>query len=160
MIKNYIYIDGANLYQWSKSWWKIDYKKFYRRLKDKYKAHKIYIFLWYLDNNIDMYSKLSENWYILIFKETMQIDWKTKWNCDTELAVKSTSNYYEEETKDIILVTWDWDFGCIIDFFLEKWCNIKLLAPNKKYCSYLLKKKNIPITMLEEVKNNFTKNPQ
>ncbi len=156
----YVYIDWANLHQWSKNRWWIDYKKFKIWLADKYKTEKIYLFVGYVKGNELLYSQLSERWYILVFKETLEIEWKVKWNCDAELVVTAISNFYEPWTQKpwihkVILVTGDGDFACLIDFFKERSCPIILLAPNHNYCSYLLKKRNIPIVLLEDVKNKF-----
>ena len=151
----YAYIDGANLHQWSKSRWGIDYKKFKRRLSEKYKCTRIFLFLWYIKGKESLYSQLSDQWYTLVFKETLEIEGKVKWNCDAELVVKAVSSVYEDKTTKAIIVTWDGDFACLIDFFKEKRHPITLLAPNKSYCSYLLKKRNIPIVLLEEVKHKF-----
>ncbi len=156
----YVYIDWANLHQWSKSRWGVDYRRFKQWISDKYKAEKVYLFMWYIKGNELLYSQLSEWWYILIFKETLEIDGKVKWNCDAELVVSSVSHFYEANTKKSILVTGDGDFACLLDFFKSRQCPVILLAPNKKYCSYLLKKRNIPIVLLEDVKFHFKKSPQ
>ena len=156
----FVYIDGANLHQWSKSWWIIDYARFRQWLKDKYKTEKIYLFMGYIKGNEQLYNFLQEQWYTIIFKETLEIAGKVKWNCDAELVVKAVSDFYEVQTKNAVLVSWDGDFACLLDFFKEKSCPIIVLSPNKKYCSYLLKKRNIPIIFLEELKSKFTKNPQ
>lgn len=156
----YVYIDGANLHQWAKDRWWIDYQKFKKRLSDKYRMHKVYLFLWYIKGNELLYSQLNQLWYILIFKETLQVKGKVKWNCDAELVVQSVSQYFEENTKRVILVTGDGDFACLVEFFKQRLCPITLLAPNKNFCSYLLKKTNIPIVLLEEVQSNFKKIPQ
>ena len=160
IMKTHIYIDWANLHQWSKSWWWLDYLRFKQRLLDKYKAENIYIFIGYIKGKEDLYSQLSEYGYKLVFKETLEVNGKIKGNCDAELVLKAISNYYEEQTERSIFVTGDGDFSCAIDFFQEKNCEVILLAPNRKYCSYLLKKKNIPIVFIEDTKSKFKKNSQ
>jgi len=159
-IHNYAYIDWANLHQGSKPWWGIDYEKFKIRLCEKYKIEKVYLFMGYVKGHEVLYSQLSERWYTLIFKETLEVAGKVKWNCDAELVIKSVSNFYEEWTTKALLVTGDGDFACLVDFFEEKKVNTILLAPNKRFCSYLLKKRNVPIVLLEEVKWKFWKSPQ
>jgi uncharacterized LabA/DUF88 family protein len=153
--KSYVYIDGANLHQWSKLRWWLDYKKFKIWLQDKYKPEQIYLFLWYVKGNEYLYSQLNQYWYILIFKETLEIAGVVKWNCDAELVVKAVSHHYEEKPLRTILVTGDGDFACLIDFFFEKKQHVVVLAPTKKYCSYLIKKRNLPIVFLEELKQKF-----
>lgn len=153
-----IYIDWANLHQWSKDWWNLDYEKLRKWLIDKYKAKEVFLFMWYIKGNEQLYSYLSNCGYKITFKETLQVDGKTKWNCDAELVLQAISDFYENNTNKVIIITGDWDFSCLVEFYKIKSCDIIILAPNKKYCSYLLKKKNIPIVYLEEMKHKFTKN--
>lgn len=150
-----IYIDWANFHQWSKIWGGVNYKKFRKWLSDKYNHCHVFLFLWYLKENTFLYSKLYQQWYFLIFKETLEIEWKVKGNCDTDLVLKAVENFYEEQSSHTILITWDGDFACLVDFFIQKKHFITLLAPNKLYCSYLLKKRNIPLIFLEEQKHKF-----
>jgi len=154
-MKSYIYIDWANLHQWAKSWWGIDYRKLKQWLVDKYDAQKIYLFIWYIKWKESLYSQLSLQGYTLIFKETLEIDGKVKGNCDAELVVQAMSNYYEHPMDQSILITWDGDFACLIYFFISKNHHISVIAPNKNYCSYLIKKTTVPIVMLEELKHKL-----
>ena len=160
IIMTCIYIDGANLHQGLKDLWWLDYARFRKRLIDKYGLCSIYVFLWYIEIYEPLYIYLRELWYILIFKETRQIEWKTKGNCDAELVVQSLSQFYEEYTTKVILVTGDGDFACLVKFFQSKKCPVVLLAPNSIFCSYLLKKTNVYIVFLNEVYNHFKKIPQ
>ena len=153
----YAYIDWANLHQWSKPWGGVDYEKFKIRLCDKYKTERIYLFVGYVKGNEALYSQLSQHGYTLVFKETLEIDGKVKGNCDAELVVKAISSIYEEHTTKAVLVTGDGDFACLLDFFKEKSHKVVLLVPNKHFCSYLLKKRNVPMVVLEDVKHKFTK---
>jgi uncharacterized LabA/DUF88 family protein len=155
-----IYIDGANLHQGLKDLWWLDYGRFRIRLTDKYTECSVYIFLWYIEVQEGLYNQLREAWYILIFKETRQIEWKTKGNCDAELVVQAVSQYFEENIIKVVLVTGDGDFACLVKFFQSKRCAITLLAPNKRFCSYLLKKTNTPIVFLDDVYSHFKKIPQ
>ncbi len=154
---NYVYIDGANLHQGSKSRWGIDYQKFKTWIGDKYRVSKIYLFMWYIKGNELLYSQLSQWGYILIFKETLKVDGKVKWNCDAELVIKAVSDQYEQPASQVILITGDGDFACLLDFFRQKSQLVTLLAPNKNYCSYLLKKRNIPIVFLEELHHKLAR---
>jgi len=91
----------------------------------------------------------------LIFKETLEINGKVKGNCDAELVVKALSNYYENPLDHSVLITGDGDFACLIQFFISKSHKISVVAPNQKYCSYLIKKTNVPIVMLEQLKHKL-----
>lgn len=153
-----IYIDWANLHQWSKVRWWIDYQKLKKWLTDKFKAKNLYLFMWYIKWNEELYNYLISVWYKLIFKETLDINWKIKWNCDAELILQALSDYYENNSFHNIIISGDGDFSCIIAFYKKMKTNIKIIAPNKNNCSYLLKKQNIPIIYLEEQKHKIIKN--
>ena len=78
-LNNFAFIDSQNLYfsiKWQ--WWKLDYKRFRIYLKHKYKCEKVFIFIWYLDENKKMYDYLEKSWYELIFKPTLEINWNNK----------------------------------------------------------------------------------
>lgn len=91
----------------------------------------------------------------MVFKETLNIKGTVKGNCDAELVVKAVTDYYEQHTDQVILVTGDGDFSCLVDFFTERKCKVVICAPDKKSCSYLLKKRNVPIVWLDEVKGKI-----
>lgn len=73
MKPNYAFIDGQNLYlgtaKAETDAWMIDLLRFKVYLKDKYKISRIYYFLGYMqDSNIDLYTRLQELGYIVVFK--------------------------------------------------------------------------------------------
>lgn len=47
-----------------------------------------------------------------------------------------------------IIASGDGDFSCLVDFLLEKEMFKSLIIPNRKYCSHLLKRKNINMSFL------------
>lgn len=149
-----IYIDGANLHRGILSQnWEIDYKRFFVWLSEKYKTRKIYLFLGYLKTQKRLYDFLKNCGYILIFKETLVLkNGATKGNCDAELVIQALEDFYESKTKieQAILISGDGDFACLIDFWQQKKVFPKVFIPNRKYCSYLLKKKNISMIFLED----------
>ena len=154
-MKTSVYIDGANLYQGTKPRWGIDYAKFLIWLQHKYKPNQIFMFLWYVKGNEKLYSYLSQCWYILIFKETLEVDGKVKGNCDAELVVQSVSDFYEKRNEQIILVTGDGDFACLVDFCLHKKMAVRICCPNRDFVSYLLRKRNVPLVYLEEIQHKI-----
>lgn len=137
--KIYIYIDTQNIYKSLKmQWYEIDWKKFYVFLKNKYKFKKIYLFLWYIKENEKFYSNLKKWWYELVFRQISNISWEIKWNVDTELTLQVISDidFYNKA----ILVTSDWDFSSVVKKLNQEWKLLKVLSPNYKFCSTLLKK--------------------
>lgn len=138
-MKNYAFIDWQNLNLGIKSQWRdIDLKRFRIYLKDKFKVTSAYYFLWYVPWNESLYTYLQSIWYILIFKPTLQIDWKIKWNCDAELVLHTMINYTEFEKA--IIITWDWDFHCLIEYLEENSKLLKVIIPDQRNYSSLLRK--------------------
>ena len=137
--KTYIYLDTQNIWQSLKSdWWLIDWKRFMVFLKDKYKAKKVYMFLWFIPKNKDFYNNLKSWWYEIIFKETRELKWKVKWNVDSELVLQAMKDM--NKISSAILVSLDWDFTCLVDEWKKYWKLKYVMVTNYKFCSYLLKK--------------------
>lgn len=148
--KTRIYIDGANLYQWIKAEnVDLDYGKFYTYLKNKHHPEIIYIFLWRIKANEPLYKSLKMYWYTVIFKDTFENEaWEIKWNVDSEIVLKTVEEFYEDNYDCWILISWDWDFSCLIDFWQRKKIIPKILAPNSNNCSYFLRRHKISLTYL------------
>lgn len=138
--KNYAFIDSQNVnLSISEQWWKLDWKKFYIYLKNKYKISKIYIFIWYIPENQDMYSFLQDIWFHLIFKPVMNLkNWKTKWNVDAELVLQTMIDY--KNYHKAVIITWDWDFACLIKYLYKEKKLLSLIVPNKDKYSIFLKR--------------------
>ncbi len=149
-MKNIAYIDGANL---QKSLPKVDYQKLQDYLSKKHKITHTYIFLGYLKSQEKFYKQLKKSGYKIIFKEAVRgRDGKTKANIDVELTIQATQDYYEHNPKQTILISGDGDFSSLVDFWKDKKVKAKILAPDEKSCSYLLKKRKIWITYLKQPK--------
>jgi len=160
MSKTIAYIDGANLDKGVKSEnWKLDYKKLRIWLKDKHKVDKAYMFLGMRPEFKNLYTKLQNDGYVLVFKEVILYgDNNIKGNCDTELTVQSMRDHFEQNHPQVVLISGDGDFSCLVDFFIEKNKFKTLIAPNKRLSS-LLKKKNIRITFIKDIENKLKKTP-
>jgi len=136
MLKNIAFIDGQNLTQSLE--WNIDYKKFKIFLKDKYKISEIYYFLWYKNDQSKLYENLQKAGFILIFNQKWEnLKSNKKWNIDTNLVFQAMKKFSEKEFDKFLLVSWDWDFKNMVDYFIEKNKFIKILFPNKKNYSSL-----------------------
>ncbi len=159
-----IYIDGTNLHRSLKSVSKIiDYEKFYNYLDNKYKPDNIYIFMGFIEKHKGLYYFLEKIGYKLIYKETLQKkNGEIKGNCDAELIVQSLEDHYENGYKQGILISGDGDFACLIDFWEKKNIKVKVLAPNPNSCSYLIRKRNISLTYLNDpnILSKIEKAPQ
>ncbi len=137
---NYAFIDSQNLnLSIISQWWKLDWKRFRIFLKDKYKVEKAFLFIWYVPWNQSLYTSLQQFWYILVFKPTLELkDWNVKWNVDSELVLH-TMIELKNFSKAVIII-WDGDFYCLIEYLIENNKLFKMLIPDKNKYSSLLKK--------------------
>lgn len=148
------YIDGANLHKGVQSLgWDLDYHRFRQWLRDKHGVEIAYLFIGLIAANKELYTRLQEDGYILVYKEvTFDGEGKVKGNCDSELVLKAASDFYEQRLKRAILVSGDGDYACLVAFLREKGSFGALISPNNK-CSFLLRKLNIPIVYLNTIRN-------
>ena len=169
--KNFAYIDANNLYKGIKSLgWKLDYKKFRIWLSEKYGVTKAYMFIGLIPKNKDIYTYLQESGFILIYKEVVYGGaGRIKGNCDADLVLCCAKDIYKNELKRInidvdtdieedfnksVIVTSDGDYACLVSFLKEKEKFRVLLSPrNVDKCSILLKKLNVPIVYLNDMRS-------
>lgn len=143
--KNYAFIDGANLHKGiSELGWKLDYKRFRVWLRQKYNTEKAYLFLGFISKHSEMYKRLQDWGYTLVFKPTIP-DGKgeVKGNIDAELVLQAVSDFYEKKYNQAVLVTGDGDFACLANFLKGKNSLRLILCPNHKKCSILLKQHTV-----------------
>jgi uncharacterized LabA/DUF88 family protein len=137
-VGNDVYINGKKIYVG----WKLDFKKFLKYLKDKFRVEKAYLFIGQVPGNEKLYTKLQEDGYILVFKPTLEIrsgnKVTVKGNVDAELVLHTMINFNEFE--GAVIVSGDGDFHCLIEYLEEKKKLHKLVIPNKASYSSLLRK--------------------
>jgi len=157
---NFAYIDGANLHKGVKSsGWGLDYKRFRVWLKEKYGVKNAYIFIGLIPKYKDLYAYLQECGFILIFKEVIYDgDGKAKGNCDADLVLQAAIDVYENKFGSAILISSDGDYASLVKFFMSRRKLMAVLSPHTKdKCSILLKRTNVPIVYLDEVRSFFKK---
>jgi hypothetical protein len=72
-LKNYAFIDRQNLNMGIRLLgWKLDYRKLWIYLREKYKAERAYVFLGYIPENKSLYKNLKRYGYSLIFKPVLK----------------------------------------------------------------------------------------
>ncbi len=159
-LKNYAFIDGQNLYLGIKNFnWQFDYKRLRIYLKEKYGVKTAYIFLGYLKEQEQLYTYLKNCNFKIIFKETSKNkNGKIKGNVDVTLTLHTIlkSNKY----KQAVLITSDGDFAPLVEYLLSINKLARVLSPESKLCSWLLRKyaKN-KIDYLSKVENKLKKHP-
>ena len=149
--KIYAFIDSQNLnlgtskdlYRGEKriyKGWKLDYQKFRRYLQDKFGVEKAFLFIGHMTKYEDLYSVLKKHGYTLIFKPTVQDNHgKPKGNVDAELVLHASAIEYPNYDLAVI-VSGDGDFYCLHRFLQERDKLLKIVIPNTKAESSLLKK--------------------
>jgi uncharacterized LabA/DUF88 family protein len=138
--KNYAFIDGNNLNLGMKGLgWKLDYARFRRYLKEKYKVKTAYIFLGYVASFQPLYSSLQKYGYVLIFKPTIPDgDGNVKGNIDANLVLQAMIDFAKYDKA--LIVTSDGDFYCLVDHLIENQKLEKVISSHIKNCSSLLRK--------------------
>lgn len=157
-MKTLVYIDGANLHKGTQGLgWTLDYERFFVWLRDKYRIERAYLFIGLIPKNKDLYTRLQEVGYTLVYKEiTFDGTGKVKGNCDADLVLKVTSGYYEKHFDQVVLVSSDGDYAGLVQFLKERQSFRTLISPSNN-CSFLLRKLNIPIVYLDTQKNLLQK---
>ena len=160
MENNFAYIDGANLYKGTESLdWEFDYGRFRIWLKEKFKVEQAYLFLGLIPKHKDLYTKLQEQGYTLIFKEVIfDGNGKAKGNCDADIVVHAMQDAYEGRFNKAILVSSDGDYTPLVKFLKEKNKIEFILSPYEtERCSVLLKRTGIKIAYISDQENILKK---
>jgi len=153
---NFAFIDSNNVNLGVKELgWRLDFRKFRVYLKEKYQVKKAYLFIGYLPENQELYRSLQEFGYVLIFKPVMITkDGKPKGNVDAELVLQVMIDW--EKYHQAVIVSSDGDFYCLVNYLYEKNKLKRVISPNYKKCSVLLKKAaREKIDFLDNLKNKF-----
>ncbi len=119
--------------------WKLDFKKFRKYLSDKYRVNKAFLFIGYIRQNEKMYKRLKSYGYDLVYKPTVKDNLgKPKGNVDAELVLHASAIEYFNYDKAVI-VSGDGDFACLHDYLERKKKLLRIIIPNSKSESSLLK---------------------
>jgi len=119
--------------------WKLDFKKFRKYLSDKFRVQKAFLFIGFIKQNDNLYRKLKSYGYDLVFKPTVKDSFgKVKGNIDAELVLHAAKIQYDKYDKAVI-VSGDGDFYCLHEFLVKNKKLLKIIIPNRKSESSLLK---------------------
>jgi len=151
----YAFIDSQNLNLGVKAQgWSLDFIKFRKYLKKELNVEKAYIFIGHVAGNQNLYIRLQEYGYILVFKPTTDHqegdNYVTKGNVDTELVLHAMVNF--DKYDEAVIVTGDGDFFCLVDHLVSKKKLGKLVVPNSKY-SPLFKYFTKDILNIQDIKS-------
>ncbi len=137
---NFAFIDSQNLNLSIRSQgWELDFGRFRKYLSDKYNITKAFLCIGYVKGNESMYKNLQNQDYILVFKPTLYLpNGKVKGNVDAELVLHAMLEY--DNYDKALIVSNDGDFHCLVEYFVQENKLLKLLIPDKKNYSSLLRK--------------------
>jgi uncharacterized LabA/DUF88 family protein len=137
---NFAFIDSNNLNLGIKELgWRLDSKRFRVYLAEKYSVKKAYLFIGYLPENQELYRSLQEFGYVLIFKPVMKDKGgEPKGNVDAELVLQVMIDWNKHDKA--VIISSDGDFYCLVNYLYEKKKLKRVISPNYKKCSALLKK--------------------
>ena len=140
MPNNFAFLDGQNLNLGIRDLgWKLDFKRFRVHLAEHYEVSRAYYFIGYLPDNQRLYNGLQNAGFTLVFKPiTYRGDGKPKGNVDAELVLQAMIDYREYDRA--LIVTSDGDFACLVRYLYEQGKLERVLSPNRKGCSALLKR--------------------
>ncbi len=141
----YAFIDSQNLNLGIRSQgWVLDFARFRKYLKDKYKVKKAYLFIGYVPGNQALYTGLQEAGYFCVFKPTLAIKEngmvKIKGNVDAELVLHAMIQF--PNYNKAVIVSGDGDFYCLIEYLAEQNKLRKIIVPNIHFSSLLRKFNN------------------
>jgi len=139
-LKIYAFIDSQNLNLGVRSLgWKLDFKKFRRYLFDKFRVDKAFLFLGYVKQYKNLYRMMRNFGYELVFKPTIKNNkGEVKGNVDAEIVLHSAAIEYKNYKKAVI-VSGDGDFYCLYEFLNKNNKLSRIIIPNHKSESSLLK---------------------
>jgi uncharacterized LabA/DUF88 family protein len=139
MKNNYAFIDSQNLNLAIRDQgWVLDFARFRRYLLDKYGVIKSFLFIGYIPTNQTLYINLQKQGYIVVFKPTLILsNGKVKGNVDAELVLHAMIEYPNYERA--VIVSGDGDFHCLIKYLRDKNKLEKLIIPNRRKYSSLLR---------------------
>lgn len=122
--------------------WKLDFRRFFIYLKDKYKVDKVYLFIGRVAGNESLYKYLESAGYKLVYKPTLDFkDGKervTKGNVDAELVLHAMIEY--PRYNKAIIVSGDGDYHCLIEYLEAQKKLLHIMIPNKTSYSSLLRR--------------------
>ena len=139
MANNYAFIDSQNINLGTRGdGWRIDWRKFRVYLKAEYDITKAYLFLGFIAENTSLYNNLQDAGFVLTFKTITYQAGKPKGNVDAELVLQAMIDYPKYD-KALIGIS-DSDFACLVRYLEEQKKLLRVLSPNRRGCSALLKR--------------------
>ena len=158
----YAFMDASNIiYGTRDEGWKVDFKKLYKYLSERYNCKKIYYFAGLDSKNIkqiNFYKLLSKIGYELILKPVkiyLQPDGSKvrKANCDVDLT------FYAMRDKELfnkcIFLTGDGDFLILLNYFIELNKEVVVIANSRRTAKEIKTIKKVQFNNLSVLKETI-----
>lgn len=138
-MKTYAFIDASNIiYGTRDEGWKVDFKKLFKYLTERFKCKKIYYFAGEDEKNIDQlkfYQKLKLFGYELILKKVKLYKQEDghivrKANCDVDLTFYAMRDL--QEFNRVIFFSGDGDFEILLKHFVKIGMEVLVFANSKR----------------------------
>lgn len=155
---NFAFIDIQNVHISTKKYGLfVDWSRFRIYLKEHYSVSSAYIFIGYIESNMELYRNLQEAGFICIFKPVLVYrDGTVKGNVDAELVLHTMIKYPDFD--NAIIVSGDGDFYCLVQYLLKKDKLKIVLVPDRNHYSALLKRfAGKHIAFMNDLKNKIGK---
>ena len=153
---NYAFIDAQNVHLSIKRLgWQIDDRKFRKYLSDKYNVQKAFLFIGFIATNEDLYKSLQEAGFVLIFKPILSVKGQIKGNVDAELVLQTMIEYPNYDKA--VIVSGDGDFHCLIKYLMQKNKLCKVIVPDEKRYSWLLRKFGPYLTAMNKLRGKISR---
>ena len=150
---NIAYIDATNLDKALRNYlgWRIDYRRFRVWLKERFEVERAYIFIGLIPKYKDLYAFLQSCGFELEFKDVIYASGIPKGNCDSDLLMKASSDFYIGDLKKAVIVASDGDYAPLVKVLLGGNRLEIILSPSTvDKCSILLKRTNAPIAYIND----------
>ena len=138
---NYAFIDSQNLNLGIRSLgWSLDFEKFRVYLRHRFRVKKAFLFIGYIESNKKLYDFLEKVGYTLVFKPTVETKGIIKGNVDAELVLHAMIEF--DNYDKAVIVSGDGDFYCLVEYLEAQDKLEKIIVPNFKKYSSLLRRFN------------------
>jgi len=161
-MKTYAFIDASNIiYGTRDEGWKVDFRKLFKYLKERYKCKKIYYFAGVEKNNKrqeKFYSLLQRIGYDLVLKTVKiypQLDGSKvrKANCDVDLTFYAMRDL--DKFERVIFLSGDGDFEILLKHFIKLHKEIVVFANTRRTAKEIKVLKKIQFNDLASFRNTI-----
>ena len=132
--------------------WRLEYKKFRVWLSEKYHVERAYVFIGLIPKYKNLYTYFQDCGFTLAFKDVIyQRGGKPKGNCDSDLLMQASSDFYEGDLDKAIIVASDGDYTPLVKVLQSRDRLEVILSPTTaEKCSILLKRTGAPIAYIND----------